>query len=309
MREIQPGSGKAGDHAWLQEFSRALAREDLSTATVRGYRQDLDLFLRWYAPNKLEKLTAVDVLHYRQHLSGGSGLKPASVNRKLQSVRRFCRWAQQRGRLKSNVALEVKLARPVRGTRPQGLAEPEVHALLRAAGQSSHGLSKRNYALLQLLLQTGLRVGEAAVLHVADVVLRDRAGLVRVRHGKGDKEREVPLNSSARRGLSAYLESRGSPGPQDPLIVAESGRPISVRSLQAVVSGLARRARITRIPVSAHTCRHTFALNFLKQNPGKLVELAALLGHESLDTTAIYTRPSTEEMAEHLETSRLNVDR
>ncbi len=62
-------------------------------------------------------------------------------------------------------------------------------------------------------------------------------------------------------------------------------------------------------PVSAHTTRHTFALAFLKRHPGKLVELAALLGRESLDTTAIYTLPSQEKMAGRMQTSSLNADR
>ncbi|WP_148294291.1 tyrosine-type recombinase/integrase, partial [Azospirillum sp. B506] len=61
--------------------------------------------------------------------------------------------------------------------------------------------------------------------------------------------------------------------------------------------------------VSAHTLRHTFALNFLRANPGQLVELASLLGHESLDTTALYTRPSRDDLAAGLERSPLNADR
>jgi integrase/recombinase XerC len=75
-----------------------------------------------------------------------------------------------------------------------------------------------------------------------------------------------------------------------------------------LISKLARRAHITRIAVSAHTLRHTFALGYLKQNPGKLVELGTLLGHESLDTTAIYTLPSEEDLAADVERSNYNVD-
>ena len=60
---------------------------------------------------------------------------------------------------------------------------------------------------------------------------------------------------------------------------------MAVRSIQNLIAQLARRAKITRVRVSPHTLRHTFALHYLRQNPGKLVELASLLGHESLDTT------------------------
>jgi len=94
----------------------------------------------------------------------------------------------------------------------------------------------------------------------------------------------------------------------EPLFLSERGRPMPTRTIQAVIFHLAQRAKIERVRVSAHTLRHTFALNYLRQSPGKLVELASLLGHESLDTTAIYTRPSREELAQDLERSRLNVD-
>jgi site-specific recombinase XerD len=310
LREIQPPVRIQGDHPWKAEFVRALAREDLSPLTVQGYAGDVGMFLRWYAPNKLETLSGIDLIHYRQHLAGEKGLRPATLNRRLEAMRRFCRWAHEEKKLKINVATEVKLARTSRGIRPKSLEDPEVQTLLRAAGQSAHGLGKRNYALTQLMLQTGLRVSEAAHLRVSDLVLRERAGSVRIRQGKGRQEREIPLsNSSARRGLRAYLATRSPLDPSDPAFLSEKGAPLSRRSIQRVLSEVARRAKISRLRVSAHTTRHTFALAFLKRHPGKLVELAALLGHESLDTTAIYTQPSQEEMADDLETSGLNADR
>ena len=158
--------------------------------------------------------------------------------------------------------------------------------------------------MVQFLLQTGLRISEAAALCMADVKLRERTGSVRVRQGKG---REVPLNASARRALRTYLEPRGALPPEAPLFLSGRGGPMAVRSIQNLIAQLARRAKITRVRVSPHTLRHTFALHYLRQNPGKLVELASLLGHESLDTTALYTRPSIDDLAEDLERSRLNV--
>jgi site-specific recombinase XerC len=102
------------------EFVRALAREDLSPLTVRGYARDVELFLDWYAPNNLDKLSAVDLIHYRQHLADQARLRPASLNRRLEVLRRFCRWAHEQKKLKTNVAAEVKLARTLRGV-PQGI--------------------------------------------------------------------------------------------------------------------------------------------------------------------------------------------
>ena len=299
--------------AWLQTFLDRLAADDLSAATRRGYRYDLLNFIDWYthlngAPPELVRLTEHDLITWRQHMMTQGGLKAASVNRRLEAGRRLLRWAEASGAVARNVALHVKSVRVVRERRPLGLTAAEVHGLLRAAGESSHGLARRNYALVQLMLQTGLRVGEAAALRRGDVALRDRAGTVRVRHGKGLKEREVPLNATARRALRQLLEHE--PAAQSEAAVFRSGRntTMPVRSMQNVMTALVRRAGLTRSDITAHSLRHTFALAWLRQHPGQLIELSQLLGHESLDTTAVYTRASAADLARGVEQTPFNLD-
>lgn len=277
MREIQIRN-PFGEHPYLQAFGEALRRQDLAESTIRSYGYDVREFLPWFigargASAALEKIEGVDVYRYREHLLDHRRLRPSTVNRRSKRHR------------------------------PMGLKGGEVHVLLRAAGVSTHGLATRNYALVQFLLQTGLRVGETSALVVEELTLRDRSGRVQVRGAKGGKQREVPINASARRALRRYLDSRGELDPGDPVFESSRRQPMSVRSIQHTVSSLARRAGLDRIPVSAHTLRHTFALDYLRRNPGKLVELASLLGHDSLDTTALYTRPSMEELAQTLERS------
>ena len=311
MRKIRQPPQTDGEDR-LIPFLASLVAEDLSPKTVDGYRQDLLAFRRWYREARgtdlrWEKLGSNDLINYRQHLVSVERLRPATVNRRLQALRRFGRWARDAKILKADPGETIKSVRVTKRGRPQGLEEPEVHALLRVAGESRYGHARRNYAVVQFLLQTGLRISEAAALCLADLKLRERTGSVRVRQGKGRKEREVPLNASARRALRTYLEPRGALPPEAPLFLSRRGGPMAVRSTQNLIAQLARRAKITRVRVSPHTLRHTFALHYLRQHPGKLVELASLLGHESLDTTALYTRPSIDDLAEDLERSRLNV--
>jgi site-specific recombinase XerD len=311
LRSITPAAAILGD-ALLQAFARSLRDQDLSPVTVRDYLHDLGRFRVWIGEGQggvktsreplLGRMTAVDLVNYRQHLLRVERLKATTINRKIQALKKLFGWARQKGYLKSDVSSEVRFVGVAARLRPKGLTETEIQALLRAAGQTRHGLAKRNYALLGLMLETGLRVGEVAALRIADLDLGPRSGLVRVREGKGRKQREVPLNSAARRALQLYLKSRESPAGDAHLFLSErGGKPLALRTIQATVSELARRARITRLPVSAHTLRHSFALRYLKRNPGQLVELAALLGHESLDTTAVYTQPSAEQLAASLE--------
>jgi site-specific recombinase XerD len=143
--------------AWLQTFLDRLEADDLSAATRRGYRYDLLQFIAWYisltsVPPRLAKLTEHDLITWRQHMMTQRGLKAASVNRRLEAVRRLLRWAEANGMVARNVALKVKSVRVSRERRPLGLTAAEVHGLLRAAGESSHGLARRNYALVQLML-------------------------------------------------------------------------------------------------------------------------------------------------------------
>jgi len=311
LRRIQTPRRKAPP--WRRSFLAALRSAGLAPLSIRTYRHDVERFLAWFeettgAPVVLEDLVAEDLLRYRHHMKTVQKLRPATINHRLQALRWLCRWAYRRGLLAEDLAKETLRSMKVpRRHRPLGLEQREAHALVRAAGRSGQGLAARNLALVQLLLQTGLRVGEATSLSVGDVRLRSRGGTVQVRYGKGEKEREVPLNASVRRALRAYLDSREGPSSGEPLFLSRTGERLSERSVQALVRELARRAKITRLSVSPHTLRHTFALEYLRHNPGKLVELASLLGHDSLDTTAIYTRPSSEDLAADLEDSPLNV--
>jgi integrase/recombinase XerC len=296
----------------MAAFLLSLERDDLAPATVRGYRYDLLHFFAWRRTVQegafvIQDLAEHDLIAYRQHMVA-AGRRPAAINRRLEALRRLCRWARGTGALTADVAQGVRPVRTVRDRQPAGLTDIEVHAILRAAGASSHGLATRNYAMVQLMLQAGLRVGEVAALRITDITMNDRSGSVRIRHGKGLKAREAPLNATARRALKQHLDRRQAPGKDAPLFVSSRETAMPVRTIQAVITSLARRARLKRVAVSAHTLRHTFALGYLRDNPGKLVELASLLGHESLDTTAIYTRPSRDDLAADLERSHLNVD-
>jgi integrase len=173
------------------------------------------------------------------------------------------RWVEANGTVTRNVTLKVKSVRVTRQRPPRGLTAAEVHGLLRAPGETSHGLARRNYALVQVMLQTGLRFGEATALRRSDIVLREGIGTLRLRNGKGLKEREEPLNATARRALRQLLEQE--PAAQCEAAVFRSGRSTAtpVRSIQNVIAALIRRARLATSEVSSPQLRHTFALSWV----------------------------------------------
>lgn len=297
----------------LSSFKEMLEKQDLSESSITSYLQGINVFTTWaldfYQQEvSLLEITVNDLRAYREYVSKILRRKPATINHHIQVLKRFYAWAAQIRLMPDNPASALHFVKRATTTKPNALNKDEIHALLRAAGLSTHGLAVRNYAIVQLLLQSGLRVGELNSLLVKDVVMRERSGCVSVVDGKGRKHREIPLNSIARRALTNYLEIRNSSEPDDVLFTTKRGEQGTIRALQALISGLARRANITRINVTAHTLRHTFATQFLQANPGCLVELAMLMGHESIDTTAIYTKASKEKLAEHMERSGVSSD-
>ncbi len=296
----------------LDQYRQDLQRQGRAEGSISGYINDLQLFARWQEqslgkPFDLAQVVVLDVRSYRGHLLTVQGLSPSTVNRRLQALRSFFRWARSQGWVREDPAAGVEGVETTRKSfAPKCLSVKQARLLLREAQIGRN--AARDYALLQVMLQAGLRVGEVAALCVDDVELRERSGKIRVRAGKGGKERSLPLNATARKALADYLERRPRPVDKDVLFVSQKGQGLSERAIERIVEECLRRAGLDGENFTAHSLRHTFAARYLEANPGQLVELAALLGHSDLNTTAVYTQPRFDEVAEKMERTALNVD-
>jgi integrase/recombinase XerC len=171
---------------------------------------------------------------------------------------------------------------------PRWLRHKEQLALLRAVRQ---GENERDLAIIQIMLGAGLRISEAAALKLSDIKLNDRSGWVYVRTGKGMKPRSIPLSAQVRKALQAYLKTRPDTD-EDDLFLGQRG-PLSEWGIHAIVKKYAYQAR--QDDVTAHTLRHSFAKNLVDAGT-PLDQVAVLLGHESLDTTKVYTQPSQRDL-------------
>ena len=296
----------------IDDYAIYLDEQDLSPISIKGYLYDIDYFYHWvndfYQTDvSFSDVVSNDIHAYREHLSKILRQKPSTINRRIQSLKGFYAWLSKLKICSTNPADKIKFIRRSPSRKPDALNKSEVHALLTMAGRSTYGLDKRNLALVQLLLQSGLRVSEAANLQIRDLTINERSGFVIIIDGKGKKNREVPLNATVRRALSSYIETKELVQPDSYLFNNKSGHQITIRALQKAVKVLVEKAHITRIRASVHTLRHTFATHYLKANPNSLADLAVIMGHESIDTTAIYTKVSKEQLAENVERSEINI--
>jgi integrase/recombinase XerC len=238
-----------------------------------------------------------DIVEYRGYLQR-QGRKPATINRRLNALRKFFLWAK-REQLANDTPfdiLENVFVKVQKDVSPGWLDPNEQLALIRAVRDKGN---RRDLAIIQTFLGTGLRLSELATLKLSDLEISERRGTLSVRSGKGVKQREIPLNKQVRAVLSAYLEEReqievdGLDEEERERVFFGQRGPLTERGLDQLVAKYAYQARLENC--TAHTLRHSFAKNLVNAGTS-LDEVDTLLGHESLNTTRIYTRPSRQDL-------------
>ncbi len=303
-RPAQPQLSPVGQQA-LEEYASALQeREDIRPVTLRNYLSDLRQFAAWYenttaAGQELtssfgfgpQQITTPTVTRYRDYLQQTCKLKPASVNRALISIKRYCSWAMHSGQIGRDPTRGVKMVgQGVSGA--HHLTDNDEDALVKAV--TANG-SLRDRTLIVLMLHTGLRVGEVCQLKREHLTLNKRSGSVQV-HGKGNKYREVPLNTTARNALEEYLvvlpEERSYLFPSE-----KTGQALTERALGYVVKKYARTANVPEL--RPHDLRHRFGYRMAQVVP--LHRLAQIMGHDSLDTTMIYITATKSDLQQAVE--------
>ena len=282
----------------VDTFIKDLARGEASPKTLASYRFDLSLFARWFEQTQGEPLspaavTPTDIREYKSHLMNVEQRRPATVNRRLAALRKFFTWAKA-SRLVEELPTDSVKGVTSSPRAPRSLEKREVDKLIRAVER--HG-NKRDLALVLTLRHTGIRVSELCSLTLSDIELSERKGSVIVRSGKGSKYRVLPLNVDVRRAIADYLQVRPTVS-TDALFVGQRGDGLKPH---AVLSQIAKYARLAGLEgVTPHTLRHSFAKHTLDAG-ANLVAVAALLGHQRLETTAIYTTPSQRDLEQAVE--------
>ena len=276
------------------ELERGLSRN-----TLEAYRSDLQQFGDFLERRDLDpvEVKAVGLLDFISELAAGAAGRPApapaTLQRKIASLRSFYRHLRREQLLDHDPAAELRAPRP-RARLPKVLSRDEVATLLEQPRGTSPG-ALRDRALLETMYACGLRASEAIGLELSELDLE--AGILRAR-GKGAKERIVPIGGKAVEALDAYLE-RARPKlvglrPERRVFVNLRGGGLSRQGLYKIVRRHARSAGLER-RMSPHTLRHTFATHLLAGGCD-LRSLQEMLGHADIGTTQIYTHLSTERL-------------
>jgi len=272
------------------EFKRYLSENKRSLSTIVAYSKDIEQlvsFLKELSKNHIHDVTKEDLESFLSKMTK-NGYTPKSISRKLNSTRTFYRFLKINEYVADDPSLLV--AHPRYQLAAPRILTPTEYRALRDAARNDH----RMFAVIELLLQTGIRIGELANLKLSDIQKEKLHIAPYEKHG----ERMVPLNSRAQEAISKYLGIRPNPptysglssgsktgGNSEHLFITKSGKPFLIRNIRTAVERYFRLAEVKNAKVN--DLRHTFVAHHLKHGVS-LVLISKVLGHKRISTTERY---------------------
>lgn len=272
----------------VQKYNRYLLLEKgLASNSISAYMSDVDKLLEFFNKKKLNVLTAttLDIEEFLADLYD-QNIHARSVGRILSGVKSFYEFLFLDDYIQANPAELIDS--PKIGLKlPVVLSIEEIDAMLSVIDISTVE-GTRNYAIIETLYSCGLRVSELINLKFSSLFFEE--GFIRV-EGKGNKQRLVPIANSAIKKINNYLEYRyqmtPKKGNEDFIFISNRGTPISRITVFYYIKRYAEEAGITKA-ISPHILRHSFATHLLERG-ANIRHIQAMLGHESITTTEIYT--------------------
>ena len=264
---------------YVQEFLVARKLDGLAPGTLDQYQRELKKLANYLDKPTIDATTN----DLRSYLIQFNEMAQRSKNRKISTLKAFYTWLVQEERIGKNPMGKIKTPKEP-ASLPRNLSHEDLELL------RWHPKSPRNQAIMELLVSSGMRIGELVRLNRDDLLMNDRQ--IRVL-GKGNKERLVFFGPIAKFCILTYLKSRKDDNPA--LLVNKYGERLTSRSIEMQIKDHAEKAGI-KDKVTPHMLRHTFASGMYEQG-ADIDFIARLLGHESTETTRRYTNINGSEMA------------
>lgn len=266
-----------------QTFVEHLKGKNRASATVLAYGKDIEqlvAFLTDLQKNHVHEISTADISAFLAKL-GKEGYTPKSVSRKLNSTKTFFRFLKIEEYITDDPSTLVP--HPKFETKQPRILTPMEYRALRDAARSDIRIS----AVIELLLQTGMRIGELARLRIEDIYLSEgkKEGRIYIRPFEGHPERTIPLNTAAEEAVHRYLKERTGAAGEDNLFVTKNNKPLLIRNIRTAIDRYFKKAGIASAKVN--DLRHTWVHHHLSKGTS-VVLISKLAGHKRLSTTERY---------------------
>lgn len=273
---------------------------DAKPKTVQTYTRAIRQFMDWLHTEQIHNPERSHIRAYRDYLTA-SGHKPTTVQSYLAAVKQFFNWTEESG-LYPNIAKGVRLIEKIDTTTHKHgyLTTRQVKRLLETIDRSTEkGL--RDYAMISLMVTTGLRTISISLARVEDLgTIGDYPALFYQGKGHSEKDTFVKITEPVELAINEYLKSRTSRKPDDPLFSStanrNNGKPLTTRAISGIVKKRLEDAGIVSDKITAHSLRHTAGTLNIRAG-GSLQETQQLLNHRQLTTTQIYAHALDKEQS------------
>ncbi len=273
-----------------------LANQDIRENSRKKYRDNMHVFIGWMTRNAdVRDPQKSDIIRYKEYLLG-LGRAPSTVDNYLASVRQFFAYLAEND-IHKNVAIGVRSPKRSREYSKDSLKPIEVNRLLGSINRSTtNGL--RDYAIINLMVRTGMRCIEVARANVRDLRLEDERWIFYIQgKGRWAKDRALGVTPKIVSPIAEYIEAH-SLQESSPLFLNHSyvsnNTRITTVTISKIVKKYLRAMGIDTLKISAHSLRHTAAITALK-NGADILAVQSMLGHRRVETTMIYQRSIEEE--------------
>jgi site-specific recombinase XerD len=259
------------------QFTEYLASRRRARATIVAYGKDIEqvtTFLANMGKKTIHDVSRDELEAFLKKL-GSDSYTPKSISRKINSIKTFFRFLKASGAITMDPAIEIE--HPKYEVKPPRILSKIEYRALRDACRGDI----RIYAIVELFLQTGIRIGELAALTLADI----KGTELHITAQEGHSERMVPLNKAAKEALDRYIAVRSPKAASSALFVTKTGRALLIRNIRTAIDRYFRIAGIEGAKVN--DLRHTFIAHHLMAGTS-ITTLSKLVGHKRLSTTERY---------------------
>ena len=300
-----------------------------SQNSIKEYNYDLNMFLKYikihfnmtketdfqkisikdFTIDTLKKVTPEDILSFLSYLALNKNCKAATRARKISTIRIFFAYLSQKANLiEINPAQNIETPKKEKRM-PKYLSLEDSKKLLDVTMDADDKNKERDYAIITLFLNCGLRLSELTLINIKDIDFNEyKLNVI----GKGNKERTIYLNKSCVNAIENYLKVRPKEGiksddkkSKEALFLSERHKRISNRTVQYIVKKELRKANLDTSKYSTHKLRHTAATLMYQYGNVDIRALQELLGHESISTTEIYTHVNNDQVRNAVESNPL----
>lgn len=277
---------------YIENFCYYIDTRNYSAETVKKYRETANKFDEFMGKD-FSMITENDVMSYISFLKNACSLNPVTINTRLSALKSIFRYLYKSLMIPVNPFENIEHMKTEKKV-IRILTETQQQSLMTAALNMSRKYRARNYMIVKIFLNCGLRLSEMEGLKIKNITLDENSLIVR---GKGNKERKLFFNDCTKQAILDYMENERPVSDSEYLILSSRGTPLDKRTIEYVVSQALLKSGLAGEGFTVHSLRHTCATMMMKNNVNPTI-IQSVLGHKSLNTTQLYVHVDNNDIKE-----------